>query len=96
MDWLRDEPGPGTDWDNTSDSIALDRARELNAERMLLVKSCAIDRAATLDELGAAGIVDRRFRELALGAAFPIDVLERTDLERARELLLGRGYPGTA
>ncbi len=22
MDWLRDEPGPGTDWDNTSDSIA--------------------------------------------------------------------------
>ena len=93
MDWLRDKPGPYTNWDNSSDSIALDLARELNAERMVLVKSCAIDPAASLADLGAAGIVDGRFVSLAGGAAFPIDVLQRTELSRIRSLLLGEDRP---
>ncbi len=96
MDWLRDSPDAATNWDNTSDSIALDLARELNAERMLLVKSCAVDPAASLAELSVAGIVDPRFLERAQGTGFPIDVLQRTDLDRARTLLLGGAYPGTA
>jgi 5-(aminomethyl)-3-furanmethanol phosphate kinase len=96
MDWLLDEPDAHANWDNTSDSIALDLARELNAERMVLVKSCPIDPLASLADLGAAGIVDRRFVDLAQGAGFPIDVLQRTEIERARALLLGGGYPGTA
>ncbi len=96
MDWLRDAPDAATNWDNSSDSIALDLARELNAERMLLVKSCAVDPAASLADLSAAGIVDARFLDRAQGTGFPIDVLQRTDLERARTLLLGGAYPGTA
>jgi 5-(aminomethyl)-3-furanmethanol phosphate kinase len=92
MEWLRDTPGPYTNWDNSSDSIALDLARELNAERMVLVKSCAIEPGAGLEDLGAAGVVDRRFVTLAGGAAFPIDVLHHSELGRARSLLLGE-YP---
>ncbi len=93
MDWLRDSAGPYTNWDNSGDSIALDLARKLNAERMLVVKSCAIEPGATLEDLGAAGVLDRRFMTLARGAAFPIDVLQRTELARARSLLLGEDRP---
>ncbi len=93
MDWLRETPGPYTNWDNSGDSIALDLARKLNAERMVVVKSCAIEPAATLEELGAAGVLDRRFMTLARGAAFPIDVLQRTELARVRSLLLGEDRP---
>jgi 5-(aminomethyl)-3-furanmethanol phosphate kinase len=93
LEWLRDKAGPYTNWDNSGDSIALDLARKLNAERMVVVKSCAIDPAATLGQLGEAGVLDRHFVTLARGAAFPIDVLQRTELARVRSLLLGEDRP---
>ena len=96
LDWLRSEAGPYTNWDNSSDSIALDLARTLNAEHMLLVKSCAIDPASTLPDLAASGVVDARFLSLAAGAAFPIDVLARTELARARSALIGDHRPPNA
>ena len=96
LDWLRSEAGPYTNWDNSSDSIALDLARTLNAEHMLLVKSCAIDPAATLADLAAEGVLDGRFLSLASGAAFRIDVLARTELARARALLIGDHRPPSA
>ena len=43
FEWLRAQPDAHTNWDLTSDSIALDLARRLNAERLVVVKSCAID-----------------------------------------------------
>jgi len=89
LDWLRDRAGPYTNWDNSGDSIALDLARKLNAERLVIVKSCSVDPAATIADLAAAGVVDRRFRSLANGAAFPIDIVQRTELDRMRSLLLG-------
>ena len=85
----RDQPDANTDWDVTSDSIALDLARRMNAERLVVVKSCEIDAGASLAELGEAGIVDRRFATLAEGAAFPIDVVHYDGLARVRALLLG-------
>lgn len=88
-DWLRDRPGPDTNWANSGDSIALDLARRLNAERMVVVKSCPIDPAATLADLGAGRVLDSRFATLAAGASFPIDVIHRTELARMRSLLLG-------
>ena len=91
FDQLRELPDPHTRWDNSSDSIALELARTLNAERLVLVKSCAIDPAASLDELSAAGVLDRRFPTLARGAAFPIDVFQGGELTRMRSLLLGDG-----
>ena len=85
----RDEPGGDTNWDASSDSMALDLARQLNAERLVIVKACAVDRALSLSGLGDAGILDRRFASLAAGAACSIDIVQRTELARIRGLLLG-------
>jgi 5-(aminomethyl)-3-furanmethanol phosphate kinase len=85
----RGQPGADTNWDVTSDSMALDLARRLNAERMVIVKACAINPAATLADLSGAAILDRRFAAIAAGAACGIDVLQRTELARMRSLLLG-------
>jgi len=68
-------------------------ARKLNAERMVVVKSCAIDPAASFAELTQDGILDRRFPSLAKGAAFPIDIVHKDDLTRMRSLLLADGRP---
>jgi aspartokinase-like uncharacterized kinase len=78
-----------TNWEYTSDSIALDLAHQLNAERLVLVKSCEIDPALSLAQLGDAGIVDQRFGALSDGAAFPIDVVHFNEVARIRSLLLG-------
>ncbi len=85
----RDEPDASTCWSHTSDSIALDLARRLNAERLVLVKSCRIDPGLSLAASSEAGVLDRRFAALAEGAAFPIDILHKEDLARLRSLLLG-------
>ncbi len=88
-EWLRTQPDPDANWDNSGDSIALDLARSLNAERMVVVKACAVESGAGLPSLVEAGILDRRFAGLAQGAAFPIDVIQRAELALMRVLLLG-------
>jgi 5-(aminomethyl)-3-furanmethanol phosphate kinase len=88
-DRLREQPDAHTNWDVTSDSIALDLARRLNAERLVLVKPCPIDPLLTLVQHGEAGVVDRRFAAWAEGAAFPIELLNEADLPRMRSLLIG-------
>jgi len=89
LEQVRDRPDAHTNWDVTSDSIALDLARQLNAERLVVVKSCEVDPVAGLAELSEAGILDRRFATIAKGASFPIDVVHRAELARMRSLLLG-------
>lgn len=83
-----------TNWEVSSDSIALDLANSLNAERLVLVKSCAIDPTLSLAQLGERGIVDQRFGALSEGAAFPIDIVHCSDVGRMRALLLGGGPYG--
>ena len=85
----REQPGTDTTWDASSDSIALDLARRLNAERLVVVKSCEIEAKASLAQLAEAGILDRRFAALSEGAAFPIDVVHHDGLAHVRALLLG-------
>jgi 5-(aminomethyl)-3-furanmethanol phosphate kinase len=85
----REQPDGQTNWEVTSDSIALDLARRLNAERLVVVKSCRMEGAPTLAQLGEQGIVDARFASLAQGAAFPIEVIHKGDLEGMRALLYG-------
>ena len=41
MELVSERPDAHTNWDAASDSIALDLARKLNAERLVVVKSCA-------------------------------------------------------
>lgn len=88
-DAMRDRPGPDANWSTSSDSIALDLARRLNAERMVVVKSCAIDPVASLAELGELGVLDQRFASIAAGANFPIDLVHRAELARMRSMLIG-------
>ena len=85
----RDAPDTRTNWGASSDTIALDLARELNAERLVVVKSCGIDASQSLSELGAAGVLDEGFEDRAQGAAFPIEIMDRNELPRMRALLLG-------
>lgn len=85
----RDEPDSRTNWGATSDTIALDLARDLNAERLVVVKSCPIDPTQSLAQLGAAGVLDEGFGERAHGAAFPIEIMDKSELPRMRSLLLG-------
>jgi 5-(aminomethyl)-3-furanmethanol phosphate kinase len=91
LELQRDAADATTHWGHTSDSIALALARQLNAERLVVVKSCAVDRGASLAQMGECGIVDGKFAALAEGAAFPINVLHKSELPAMRELLLDEG-----
>jgi aspartokinase-like uncharacterized kinase len=85
----REQPDAQTNWEVTSDSLALDLARRLNAERLVVIKSCRIEPKATLAQLSEEGIVDKRFASLAEGAAFPIEILNKDELDAMRALLFG-------
>ncbi len=90
LELLRQEPDDLTTWEVTSDSLALWLANRLNAERVILVKSCPLPPDGRDDwaALAAAGVVDGRFPHYATDSACPIDLLERSQLTRLRELLL--------
>jgi aspartokinase-like uncharacterized kinase len=91
FDLQRDEPDASTHWGHTSDSIALDLARRLNAERLVVVKSCSIDPSMSMTELSRAGILDQRFAALSEGVAFPISLLHKGNLAAMRAQLLDEG-----
>lgn len=71
----RDQADADTHWGVTSDSLALGLAQRLGATRLVLVKSCAIDPALTLAQLGERGIVDSEFAARAASAPGAIDVV---------------------
>jgi aspartokinase-like uncharacterized kinase len=91
---LREESDQLTHWGVTADSLAAWLSNRLNAERLILVKSCAIDPHATLAQNIAAGIVDERFGDFTRAAAYPIDLLSKHELPRMRELLLDPAHAG--
>lgn len=86
---LRDAPDTLTSWEVTGDSLALWLARRLNAERLVVVKSCAVPPGQSLAQLSAAGVVDKRFPSWAVDAPFPIEVLPREALAPLRDALIG-------
>ena len=86
---LRDAPDTLTSWEVTGDSLALWLARRLNAERLVLVKACAVPRRHTLAQLSAAGVVDKRFPLWAVEAPFPIEVVQQDQLAALRDALVG-------
>ena len=58
---MRDEPDAMSNWDTTSDSLAAWLSTMLNAERLIVVKSCPIELGEPIESLASNGIVDRRF-----------------------------------
>jgi 5-(aminomethyl)-3-furanmethanol phosphate kinase len=96
MEWLRTHADALANWEVTADSMAVHLARQLNAERLIVVKSCAIDGAATLAQLSQQGVLDQRFASIAAGAAFPISIVHKSALDSVRALLLGENAPHDA
>lgn len=96
MEWIRTQPDALTHWDVTADSMAVHLARQLNAERLVVVKSCAIHGDATLAQLSQQGVLDQRFVSIAAGAAFPISIVHKSALDSMRSLLLGDSSPRDA
>lgn len=88
LDLLRNQSDELTHWGVTSDSLALWLAQRLHAERLLVVKSCPLEPPFSLAQLSASGVLDAEFAARARDAAFPIELLHKDELARARELLL--------
>jgi 5-(aminomethyl)-3-furanmethanol phosphate kinase len=86
---LAEQADEGTNWGVTSDSLALALAQRLGAEQLVLVKSCAIDPAASLAKLGKAGVIDARFAALAAQGAVPVRLMQHDQPQLMRSLLLG-------
>lgn len=88
LEMLRREADDLTNWDVTSDSLSVWLANRLNAERLILVKSCELPQDTNLDAMAASGIIDQRFPSLAAEAAYPINFLEKAEVPLMRDLLL--------
>jgi hypothetical protein len=86
---LRDAPDVITNWEVTSDSLALWLARLLNAEHLVVVKACKVPPGSALASLAAQGVLDARFEPWSRDAPFPIEVVDGDELERVRDGLLG-------
>jgi len=87
LDLLRDDADALTNWDVTSDSLALWLARRLDAGRVVLVKSCAIPDHCDFDALAQRGIVDRQFPRWASEFPGVITLLSADRLETMRQAL---------
>jgi 5-(aminomethyl)-3-furanmethanol phosphate kinase len=87
-DLMRTTPDSMTNWDVTSDSLAAWLSSTLNAERLMIVKSCEIDADMPLDALAANGIVDARFPAYVRDANYVVEVLGRDDVAVMRDRLL--------
>jgi aspartokinase-like uncharacterized kinase len=78
-------------WDVTSDSLAAWLARRLDAERLVLVKSCALPEGEMdMAELSRKGIVDAAFSEFVDAAAFDVCLVNREDYFRVYSYLKQR------
>jgi hypothetical protein len=60
----------------------------LNAERLILVKSCPIAADDPLETLAAAGVVDRRFVEYVNDANYVVELFDRNNVALMRDRLL--------
>lgn len=90
--WLPSEmvlaaPDIAQNWDVTSDSLAAWLARKLNADRLILMKSCQIPLDQNLEHMAALGILDQGFLAMASGTKFLIDVVSVNELDRVRNIL---------
>lgn len=74
-------------WDVTADSLALWLAERLNAQGLLLVKSCPLGAFSSWQEWAEQGIVDSRFPTMAGRTDVGLVALHHSALDEARELL---------
>jgi aspartokinase-like uncharacterized kinase len=89
MELLKEHADELTSWDVTSDSLALWLSMRLNAERLVVVKSCAVDAGRGLPALVEAGVLDARFAAMAAGAGCAVEVVHKAALEEMAAALVG-------
>jgi aspartokinase-like uncharacterized kinase len=87
-DLMRATPDSMTNWDTTSDSLAAWLSSSLNAERLMIVKSCEVEANAPLESLAAKGILDRRFPAYVRDANYIVEILSKSDVSVMRDRLL--------
>ncbi|EKS67407.1 MULTISPECIES: aspartate/glutamate/uridylate kinase [Caballeronia] len=87
-DLMRSTPDSMTNWDTTSDSLAAWLSTSLNAERLMIVKSCEVEANAPLEALASKGILDRRFAAYVRDANYVVEVLSKSDVGVMRDRLL--------
>ncbi|HEY6895522.1 MAG TPA: hypothetical protein VI258_15210 [Rhodanobacteraceae bacterium] len=92
FDMLRSRPDALTTWDATSDTLAAWLADRIGAQRLVLVKSCALPQDASPDACAEAGIVDRCFPMFVREAAYAVSILHRSEWGRV-ECALRDPYP---
>lgn len=85
---MRDTPDAMSNWDTTSDSLAAWLSTMLNAERLIVVKSCPIPENERLETLAAAGVVDRRFVDYANEANYVVELFNKDSVALMRDRLL--------
>jgi 5-(aminomethyl)-3-furanmethanol phosphate kinase len=81
-------PNEMTNWDTTSDSLAAWLSTSLNAERLLVVKSCELDARTTLEALALEGVLDARFVGYVNDANYVVELFNKSDVALMRERLL--------
>src|SRR6266702_2035836 len=85
---MRDTPDAMSNWDTTSDSLAAWLSTMLNAERLIVVKSCPIFEDERLETLAATGVVDRRFADYVNDANYVVELLNKDNVALMRDRLL--------
>jgi aspartokinase-like uncharacterized kinase len=85
---MRDTPDAMSNWDTTSDSLAAWLSTMLNAERLIVVKSCPLDADEPLETFAAAGVVDRRFVDYVSEANYVVELFNKDHVELMRDRLL--------
>jgi 5-(aminomethyl)-3-furanmethanol phosphate kinase len=85
---MRDTPDAMSNWDTTSDSLAAWLSTMLNAERLIVVKSCPIVETDRLEALAATGVVDRRFVDYVNEANYVVELLNKDNVALMRDRLL--------
>jgi len=87
FDMLRSRPDALTTWDATSDTLAAWLADRVGAQRLVLVKSCALPHDASPDACAEAGIVDRCFPAFVREAAYGVSIVHRSEWGRMERAL---------
>ncbi|HEY1997940.1 aspartate kinase [Paraburkholderia sp.] len=85
---MRDTPDAMSNWDTTSDSLAAWLSTMLNAERLIVVKSCPIAEDMRLETLAANGVVDRRFVDYVSEANYVVELFNKDNVALMRDRLL--------
>jgi aspartokinase-like uncharacterized kinase len=75
-------------WGLTSDSMAAWLANRLNAERLILVKACDVPPDNDVERWAADGIVDAQFGRHTRAGVYPVQLVNRLDVDALRTALL--------